>query len=331
MNIRIISFTNRGEALAFRLAQALGGEAMRCGKPLGLQDWTVRGFAESHALIFVGAAGIAVRAIAPYVHSKATDPAIVVIDESGRFAIPLLSGHLGGANDLARRIAALTGATAVITTATDLRCVFAVDEWARRQGCAVHNPARIKAVSSALLAGGTVRLHSDYPIAGKPPAAVVLTQQEDWDVRMTCHITEGDGLILVPKIAVLGVGCKAGTPRSAIEQAFRAVCARAGLYRESVCLVCSIHRKAEEPGLLAFCQAHRLPLGTYAAEELQAVPGDFSASEFVRSVTGTDNVCERSAVKGSGGSLLVPKTAREGVTMALALRPFAPDWRWKNG
>ena len=96
---------------------------------------TAAQFAQSDALVFVGAVGIAVRAIAPHCRSKATDPAVVVLDECGRFAIPLLSGHLGGANDLARRLAKACGAVPVITTATDANGVFAVDEWAKHQHC----------------------------------------------------------------------------------------------------------------------------------------------------------------------------------------------------
>ena len=140
-----IAFTARGLALAQRLAAACPGSVARGGADgVPLADWTARQFAQSDALIFVGAAGIAVRAIAPHCRSKAADPAVVVLDEGGQFAIPLLSGHLGGANDLARWLAAVCGAVPVITTATDGRGVFAVDEWARRQNCAVAEPERIK-------------------------------------------------------------------------------------------------------------------------------------------------------------------------------------------
>ena len=96
-------------------------------------------------------------------------------------------------------------------------------------------------------------------------------------------------------------------------------------------MVCSIDRKTQEPGLQAFCQARDLPLRTYSAEELQSVKGDFTASAFVQTVIGVDNVCERSAVMGSGGTLLIPKIAGDGVTMAAAVAPFAPDWRWQYG
>ena len=116
--LRYLAFSDKGEALAERLAAALGGEAARCGPSQPLADWTRRAFSQAGGLVFVGAAGIAVRAIAPYVRDKFTDPAVVSVDEAGRFAIPLLSGHVGGGNDLARRIAALTGGEAEIGRAS---------------------------------------------------------------------------------------------------------------------------------------------------------------------------------------------------------------------
>ena len=104
MTLAYIAFTEKGKALADALAATLGGETMRCNAPLGLEEWTAAHFATEDGLVFVGAAGIAVRAIAPYVRDKASDPAVVVVDECGHFAVPILSGHLGGANDLARAI-----------------------------------------------------------------------------------------------------------------------------------------------------------------------------------------------------------------------------------
>lgn len=305
--IFLISFTDRGQSLTERLARALDGQAVRCNQDQSLDSWTKEHFQTGNALIFVGAAGIAVRAVAPYVKSKATDPAVVVVDEAGQFAIPILSGHLGGANDLAQKIANLCGAVPVITTATDLSGVFAVDQWAKRQSCAILNPEGIKTVSGALLAGGRVELCSPWPVAGEPP--------------------EGISLRLMPKIAVLGVGCKRGTPQETLERMFTAL----PVHPASFCKVCSIDLKQNEPGLLAFCRAHGLELETFSAAELQGVPGEFSPSEFVERVTGVDNVCERAAVLGSGGTLLLKKRTGDGVTMAVAAKPFTPNWRWQDG
>jgi len=306
--IHLISFTDRGQRLAEQLAEHLGGQALRCGQGQSLTDWTKECFRTGNALIFVGAAGIAVRAIAPYIQSKTTDPAVVVVDEGGQFAVPILSGHLGGANDLARRIAARCGAQAVITTATDVNHVFAIDEWAGRQNCAVLNPERIKNVSGTLLAGGRVEISTRWPIAGNPPDGVTLK--------------------LVPQIVTLGVGCKRDTPLKALEEAFSALLAREKICEKAVCRVCSIDLKKDEPGLLAFCEQHSLPFVTFPAGELAAVEGDFPASGFVREVTGVDNVCQRAAVLGSGGRLIGTRYVGGGVTMALAEE--SPDWRWKD-
>ena len=133
MTVRLLAFTQKGMELARRLAAELSGEAARCGEGCTLDAWTADAFANADALVYVGAAGIAVRAVAPYAGNKASDPAVVAVDECGRFAVPLLSGHLGGANRLARRIGAVCGALPVITTATDANGAFAVDEWAAHQ------------------------------------------------------------------------------------------------------------------------------------------------------------------------------------------------------
>ena len=325
MSRAYLAFTAKGEALARRLAEALPGSVSRCGGDVTLKGWTAEHFAQDEALIFVGAVGIAVRAIAPHCKSKAADPAVVVVDEGGNFAVPLLSGHLGGANALARALAKACGAVPVITTATDANGVFAVDEWAKHQNCAVLEPERIKLVSGALLAGREVHFTSDWPIAGTPPAG--LTESADAPDFALTLCPAGDALHLVPRIGVLGVGCRRGTGADTLEEAFAAFCAANRLALQCITAAASIDLKADEAGLLAFCRAHGWPITFYPADELRAVPGQFTPSAFVASVTGVDNVCERSAVKASGGTLLLPKTAGGGVTLALAVRPFAPDWR----
>ena len=172
MSRAYLAFTAKGKALARRLAEALPGSVSRCGGDVTLKGWTAEHFAQDEALIFVGAVGIAVRAIAPHCKSKAADPAVVVVDEGGNFAVPLLSGHLGGANALARALAKACGAVPVITTATDVNGLFAVDLWAKAQNCAVLEPEHIKRVSGALLAGQTARYWSPWPVAGETPAGV---------------------------------------------------------------------------------------------------------------------------------------------------------------
>lgn len=326
-----LTFTAKGQALARQLAAVCPGPVSRCGENgVQLADWTAAQFAQSDALIFVGAAGIAVRAIAPHCRSKASDPAVVVLDECGRFAVPLLSGHLGGANSLARQLAAACGAVPVITTATDANGVFAVDEWAKHQHCLVAEPPRIKTVSSALLAGHTVRFASDWPIHGTPPAGVE-PAEEAADFRLTLTPADTErALHIIPRIAVLGIGCKRGTSAARLADAFAAFCAQTHLAPQSVTAAASIDLKKDEPGLAAFCQQQGWLLTFYTAEQLRAVPGQFAHSDFVQSITGVDNVCERAAVLAAGGTVWAHKWAQDGVTFAAALQSFAPDWRWKD-
>lgn len=328
-----LAFTDRGESLARDLARALGGEAMRSGKPETLREWTEKRFVSGGALVFVGAVGIAVRAIAPYVDKKWKDPAVVAVDECGRFAIPLLSGHLGGANRLARAIAELCGATPVVTTATDLHGLFAVDDWARTQNLRVVEPERIRTVSAKVLAGGTLHLYSRFPIEGTPPDEVELLSAPPAgesspasDVFLSVHRENGESLHLAPRAVVLGVGCRRGISRESIEDAFAAFLAESGLLPQSVRAVASIDLKKDEEGLLAFCRAHGWPLETRSAQELNETPGGFTPSPFVQSVTGTDNVCERSAAAVSGGKILHRKRSLGGVTMAAALAPLRLTW-----
>ncbi len=341
MELAYLSFSDTGYELAQRLSKEFGGEAGRSGqpdkdgKPISLKGWTKSHFSSCDGIIFVGAMGIAIRAIAPHIKDKTTDPAVIVIDEKAQHVIPVLSGHLGGANDLARKIAAFTGGDPVITTATDLNGVFAVDEWSKHQGCTLIEPKKIVGISGRLLHDANASVYSPWPIAGQAPDGISVT-----DFPMTADIvldirTHGTdpkadkALHLVPNICTLGVGCRKDTPAETIEAHFEAFVKDAGIFAESICQVATIDLKKDEKGLLEFCDKHGWPLVTYSSDALNQVQGDFTASEFVSSVTGVDNVCERSAVLASGGTLIKEKTAGGGVTMALAAREYAPDWTWK--
>ena len=188
----------------------------------------------------------------------------------------LLSGRLGGANRLARRIQKVCGAQAVITTATDVHGAFAVDEWARCQGLSVENPARIRVVSGKILAGGTVTVQSRWPITGDCPEGVALCTVPGADVRVEESEKKDDAaaLCLVPNIVVLGIGCRKGTSLSALETAWERFSLHTGLYESAICAVGrSIGSKKDEPGLLDFCRHHGSPFMTFPAEELLAGTG----------------------------------------------------------
>ena len=253
--IAFLSFTDRGDALAEKLAGILGGETARAGRELELGTWTETAFRKKAALVYIGAVGIAVRAIAPYLKHKAEDPAVLAVDETGHYVVPLLSGHLGGANALARKLAALTGGEAVITTATDLHGVFAVDLWAKRQNMTVRQPERIKTVSAKLLAGQAIRLNCRWEIRGAAPENVLPLPQTggvpeetlpnaecgmETDVLVDYHDTTCPALQLVPRILHLGIGCRKGTSAETLETGLKRFCREREILPEAICSAASI-------------------------------------------------------------------------------------------
>lgn len=328
MRAGILAFSEAGEALGrrmegFFLGRGDGATCTRCPSG-GLFDWTKAHFSSDDVLVFVGSCGIAVRAIAPLIHSKCQDPAVLVVDDSAAFCVSLLSGHIGGGNRLAEALAAFLSATPVVTTATDRRGVFSVDDWAARQGFTIANPDRIKTVSSRLLAGERLGIRSDFPIKGPLPKGLYRTDGKG-DILITYQRQAGqDALVLIPPAVTLGVGARKGIDEAALEAAYLTVLQRANCHPAAVFEICSIDLKANEPGILAFAAKRRLPYRTAPAEALSRVEGSVSPSDFVLRAVGVDNVCERSALLGCGpgGRLIAPKTAGQGVTMALALKPL---------
>lgn len=324
MTCAVIAFTRRGAALGRRLSQALGGTlhvppriAGESAAYTSMEAWTAENWNSAEALIFVGACGIAVRAIAPYVKDKFSDPAVVAVDEAGNFVISLLSGHVGGANKLARRIAAITGGQAVITTATDVNSLFAVDVWARERQLAISDRALAKDVSAALLEGKSIGFSSDFPVTGALPEGLTGAPQT-LNIRVTDRAaTEVNTLALIPKVLTLGIGCRRGKTAAEIEEAVARALNGAGLDRRAVSSAASIDLKKDEPGLLEFCKNWNLPVQFYTAGQLRQVWGEFHQSALVQQVTGVDNVCERAAVV-AGGTLILPKQAANGVTVAVA-------------
>lgn len=301
-----------------RLAAELGIEAYT-----GLDAWTTAHFPHDDALIFVGASGIAVRAIAPHVRDKMTDPAVVCVDEAGRVAVPLLSGHVGGANELARVVAAITGGQAAVSTATDVNGLFAVDGWAARHGLAIVERDAAKAVSVAFLEGDPVGFRNDAGVDLGDDAPVGTTDGPA-DIGFvvsfdtTCRPYPRT-LHLVPRVTTVGVGCRKGIPPEVLRQAVDDALAEAGVPVQAVAAIASIDVKRDEPAIVRLAQEIGCELRFYSADELAAVPGRFSSSAFVRDTVGVDNVCERAACV-DGATLVAGRRAGGGVTVAVAMQ-----------
>ncbi|MCI8886524.1 MAG: cobalt-precorrin 5A hydrolase [Hungatella sp.] len=296
--------------------------------------WARERFEDSQALIFIGAAGIAVRAIAPWIQDKWKDPAVVDVDEAGRFAIPLLSGHVGGANDLAQAAAEILKGVPVITTATDVNHRFAVDVFAVKNGLQIMDRSLAKEISAQILKGALVGMFSDYPLTGIWPEELMedrVGEQNIWITRRPDRIGERDlyrdhkkgaeeisVLRLVPKIIHIGVGCRGKVPGKEIKACVLEVLRRRNCVPESVAAVASIDLKEKEPGLLELAEAFHVPFHTFTARSLKEVKGEFQESDFVAQVTGVGNVCERAALLSSKGKVICSKQVFPGVTVALA-------------
>ena len=351
MSLSIISFTENGMCLSERIFESLTAKKeavslftkcslMKEGLTStnvqyveeGIREWTKGQMMAGHALLFIGACGIAVRAIAPCITDKLHDSPVLVMDERGEYIIPILSGHMGGANELAREIASITKAVLVITTATDLNEKFAVDIFAKKNGLHVVNKDGIAKVSSKVLAGReltmaiepghlmeTVRQPKEIKIVSYPPMQPV-------DILITTKETDCQTLItLKPREYVIGMGCKKGKSAEKIENLIDRTMEENGINSNQIFALASIEQKKEEEGFLIWSRKKGVPFLTFLAHELQMVEGNFNASDFVKKQVGVDNVCERAALRACEGEgrLICEKHAEDGMTIAIAKR----EWR----
>lgn len=326
----ILCFSDKGSETSEKIAAALKSEyssrIVRCGKGQ-LAVETEKAFAESDALIFVSSCGIAVRAIAPFVVHKAKDPAVIVCDELGIHVIALLSGHIGGANELTIHIARSIHADPVITTATDINGRFSVDAWAARHALMIDSLAIAKRFSAEILKRD-LPYYSDLPMRGEHlPAGLMFEEHGDLGLCVSIRKTApfDETLKLIPKIVHFGIGCKRDTPAEKIRTAIDLSIEQLDLRPESIADISSIDVKANERGIIEVCDERQLPFRTYSADTLNSLPGSFSVSGFVRKTVGVDCVCERSAVMSAGNNarLILAKTRYDGVTCAAAIE----DWR----
>ncbi|MEG0662293.1 MAG: cobalamin biosynthesis protein, partial [Anaerovoracaceae bacterium] len=212
-----------------------------------------------------------------------------------------------------------------VTTATDINGKIAIDEWAMKQGLFLESLPMAKEISAGILAGEPVGFFSDFPVRGSLPPelsggneatlGVVISDKAQKEPRFSRQLN------LVPKRYSLGIGCRRGTKKEKIEELVDGVCTAYNIAQEAIAQVATIDLKKDEEGLLAFCRERKLKLITYTGEALAKLEGEFTPSAFVQSVTGVDNVCERAAIM-DGGTLWIKKTAKDGVTLAVAKKEY---------
>ena len=338
MKISVISFTKQGKNTAEKIENALNYKeqiSTYFHPEGGVMKWTKEQFALNDALIFVGACGIAVRAIAPHIKDKLTDSAVIVIDEKGKFVIPVLSGHVGGANELALHLSQILDAEPVITTATDVNHKFAVDVFARQNRFDIFNKNGIVKVSSKILRGEKIKISIEKGKSqGTVPEEVEIISyppEEKADVVISgeAEILKSAVLGLKPREYVLGVGCKEGKDKEELEHFIENMLLKKNLNWNDIAVIASIDKKKNEKGIIELSYCKGIPYITFSAEELLNIKGDFQSSDFVRQTVGVDNVCERAAIAAceGNGDLIVKKQIENGKTLAIAKRQITINWK----
>jgi cobalt-precorrin 5A hydrolase len=282
--------------------------------------------------VFIMATGIVVRTIATRLVHKVKDPAVVVCDEIGRFAISLVSGHVGGANALAYDVAGITGGQAVITTATDVNRLPSIDLIALRQKLGIDTPGAIKTVNMALLTGEPIRLHDPYGrVTPLLPAGQVEATDEARIGDGTAGIYVGHKrldlpphvLVLRPGSLVAGMGCNRGADVDEMRDLLIDTLARNGLAAASLRCIATVDLKADEPGLVALAESLGIPLTVYSRDRLNRVTRVPTPSTMVEKHIGVKSVCEAAAILAARrGQLIVPKHKTANVTVAIAADGF---------
>ena len=337
----LLACSSKGMAKARLIAQGLGqNRAEILDGPEPLARRAARAWRSFDGLVFVGAAGIAVRTIAPLLDDKTADPAVVAIDEQGRFAVSLAGGHLAGANRLARRIARITQGEACVSTATDVQGFVAFDEACARENCRIVDADAIRGLNQALLEGRDIAFRGDRTVYERcwAKCAHVHWQEESapapdmpcvwWNAFDPAKAHDGD-LVITGRRFILGAGCRKGCDPDAFVREAQAFLARHGIAQATVAGLASLDLKRDEPCMSLLAEVLGVPFWTYPAPALDGAAGAH-ASETVRAATGTGSVSEAAALVMAfeeGGrlhpaKLRIPKEAVQGsMTFALAASP----------
>lgn len=341
----IVYFTSKGKEVAEQVKAAMTDDGYQVyirdkEKDENLSKWTENAFSECSIVVFVSATGIAVRTIAPFLKSKVTDPGIISIDDNGKFIIPLVSGHLGGANEMAEKLADAVGGVAVVTTATDVNGKIAIDSWAKKNNLVIENMQAARECAMRILEGKPVAMTGKMPLkimtdgielVGESNSQMVYgksSEKSEFGINVSWETGRvfSRELKLVPKGLVLGVGCRRGTKKETIERVCRKVLQDNGISFSAISTVATIDLKKDEEGLKEFSREHGFEFRVFTAKELAAAEGEFPKSEFVSKITGVDNVCQRAAVAAcTEGEVLIEKTAMDGVTIAVAVPGYLKE------
>ena len=336
-DIAIVVLGRSAAGLGKRLRSALPGSRLHGPRARG-DDWDepyerasahlADLFAAGRPIVGLCAAGILIRSVAPLLAAKRAEPPVVAVAEDGSVAVPLIGGHRG-ANAIARAAAAITGGTAAITTAGDLRLGVALDE--PPPGWRIADPEQVKPVAAALLAGEPAALVEEVG-GGEWLRQTSIAWADDAATKIV--VTDGipppgtAALVYHPPVLALGIGCERGCPAEEIVELTRLTLAEAGLAADAVAAIVSIELKLAEPGIHALAAALGVAARFFPAARLLAETERLSErSEAVFRATGCWGVAEGAALAaaGAGGALVVAKRKSRRATCAIARAPQPID------
>jgi cobalt-precorrin 5A hydrolase len=323
MKTGIIALTKSGNILAEKIASALNDcIVFEKGKVF---DRIQTAWEEVDGIICIMAAGIVVRSLASLCRDKKVDPCVIVVDEKGDFVVSLLSGHIGGGNDLARKVAGITGGTAVITTASDVSGHTALDLWMAENRLTAANPKKLTSASALLVNEGTLSVYSEVNLAGLPKDFFQIEKKEDADIVISPLFPEEYKLLwLIPRNLYVGFGCNRGTTMAEFEQALNEICQKHRIDERAVAGLASIDLKKDEEGLLDFAEKKQLQISFFSKNELNTIEG-ITPSKAAFKATGAKGVAEPAAILAANsaqgpGSLLLRKMKWKNVTAAVAVK-----------
>ena len=319
MKVGILAITEGGRKLAEKLAGELE-TAEFLAVDGGIARTLVKVWQRYDAFICIMATGIVVRTIAPLIKDKATDPCVLVMDEQGQHVISLLSGHLGGGNELAKLVAHLIGGTAVITTASDVLGLTSLDLWLREQQLVIENKEHLTGTSARLVNKGYLRLYFEGGVDDALPEGLVLADRsENADIIVSNTTGWPDDVLLCrPKNLVVGVGCNRGAQVNEFEKALADLFTEVQLSPLSIRNLASIDLKKDEDGLLAFAADRGWQIDFFDKHQLNSVEG-VTISPAAMKAVGAAGVAEPAALlSAQSNELLVRKRKWQNITMAVA-------------
>lgn len=269
------------------------------------------------------AAGIVVRSIAPLLQDKKQDPCVLVMDELGKNVIPLLSGHLGGGNQLARAIAYTIGANPALTTASDTIGLVPLDLWAAHHQLVVSDPHDLTRASGLLIEQGTLNLYTDLTIDALPPGLIQVEDVLGADILISNRTTTGGAIRFYPRNLVIGMGCNRGTPREEFVQALQELLGSLSLSPLSVRNIASIDVKNDEQGLLDFAAQYEWRVDFFSRDQINRIT-NVEVSDAAMKAVGAIGVAEPTALLSAGNTTLFSRKRKwQNITMAVAEVPFS--------